>query len=145
MTNTKNVKYTGNITELECYLAFLKLGHNISIPYGDCERYDFIADVNGHLLRVQCKTSSFANEDKTSIRFSCRSLNKVNGKQKMHKYSKDEIDFFATSHDGVCYLVPVEECGCDKILRLSPSKNGQTRGVNNAEDYKIEVALKKFL
>ena len=143
--NIKNVKYRGNITELECYLAFLKLGYNISIPYGDCERYDFIADVNGHLLKIQCKTSSFCNEDKSSIRFSCRSLNKIDGKQKMHKYSKEEIDFFATSHEGVCYLVPVEECGCDKVIRLLPPKNYNIKGINRAEDYRIEVILKQFL
>ena len=40
-----NSKQQGNITELETMLAFLKLGYNVLTPYGDCERYDFVADV----------------------------------------------------------------------------------------------------
>ena len=52
-----NTKRIGNITEMEVMLAFVKQGYNVLIPYGDCERYDFVADVNGKFLRVQVKTA----------------------------------------------------------------------------------------
>ena len=42
-----NTKRIGNITEVECMLAFMKLGYNVLQPYGDCERYDFVADIKG--------------------------------------------------------------------------------------------------
>ena len=45
MKSIMNSKQQGNITELETMLAFLKLGYNVLTPYGDCERYDFVADV----------------------------------------------------------------------------------------------------
>ena len=47
-----NSKKKGNITELETMLAFMKLGYNVLTPYGDCERYDFVVDVNGKLLKM---------------------------------------------------------------------------------------------
>lgn len=139
-----NTKYIGNITELECQLAFLKLGYNILIPYGDCERYDFVADVNGNFLRIQCKTARATDEKETCFKFSCRSVNKENGQMKMHKYSKEEIDFFATSFNGKCYLVSVFECGCDKRLRLLPPKSGNTKSINWASEYEIEEVLKQY-
>ena len=52
-----NTKQIGNITELECMLAFVKAGYNVLIPYGDCERYDFVVDINGRFYKMQSKTS----------------------------------------------------------------------------------------
>jgi hypothetical protein len=39
-------------------LEFLKLGYNILTPYGDCERYDFVVDVNGKFYKIQAKTAN---------------------------------------------------------------------------------------
>lgn len=140
----ENTKYKGNVTEIETILAFMKLGYNVLTPYGDCERYDLVADVNGKFLKIQCKTSSPQDEEGNVYRFSCRSTHKINGQMKMAKYEDGEIDYFATCIKGKCYLIPLSECGCDKLLRFIPPKNGQTRGVNFAKDYEIEVILKKY-
>ena len=51
-------KLKGNLTEMECMTAFMELGYQVSIPFGEDSRYDFIADVNNRLYRIQCKTSS---------------------------------------------------------------------------------------
>ena len=53
-----NSKQKGNITEVECMLAFLKLGYNVLTPYGDCERYDFVVDINNKLYKIQAKTAN---------------------------------------------------------------------------------------
>ena len=45
-------KFKGNLTELLCLAAFTELGYQISIPYGDHARYDFIADINNNLYRI---------------------------------------------------------------------------------------------
>lgn len=37
----------GNITELKCMTAFIELGYECSIPYGNNAKYDFVVDVNG--------------------------------------------------------------------------------------------------
>ena len=66
-----NKKQIGNLTELKCISAFYELGYSISIPYGENNRYDFIADIGGKLIKVQVKTSS--TKDGNSYKFSCRS------------------------------------------------------------------------
>ena len=50
-------KFKGNITELEVLTYMTKLGYQISIPFGDRERYDQIWDIHGKLLKVQVKTA----------------------------------------------------------------------------------------
>ena len=42
------------------------------------------------------------------------SISTSNGKD--HKYTKDEIDFFATYWENQCYLIPVECCSTEKTL-----------------------------
>ena len=50
-----NSKKIGNITEVECMLAFMKLGYNVLQPYGDCERYDFVADITENFIKYNVK------------------------------------------------------------------------------------------
>ena len=138
-----NSKQIGNITELETMLAFLKLGYNVLSPYGDCERYDFVVDVKGKFVRIQSKTSN--SDDKgASFSFSGRSCNRKEGKIVHHQYTNEEIDYFATTFNGKCYLIPVEECGATKRLRILPTKNGQTRGICWARDYELEEVVKNW-
>ena len=59
---------TGITTELEIQYNVSKLGAIVSIPYGDCARYDHIWDINGKLLRVQIKTAS-PLEDGSGFKF----------------------------------------------------------------------------
>lgn len=135
-----NSKQIGNITEVESMLAFLKAGHNVLTPYGDCERYDFVADINGKFYKIQCKTSS-SKDDGTSIEFSCRSSHRADGKCINERYSSEDVDFFATTYKGKCYLIPFNECGGSKKLRFTPPLNGQTRGVSFAKDYELEATI----
>ena len=123
-----NSKQIGNITELETMLAFIRLGYNVLTPYGDCERYDFVVDVNGKFVRIQSKTSK-TNDDGASFSFSGRSCHRQNGKIIHHQYTSEEIDYFATSFNGKCYLIPVEECGAEKSLRIFPPKNEQSQRI----------------
>ena len=138
-----NSKQIGNITELETMLAFMKLGYNVLTPYGDCERYDFVVDTKDKFVRVQSKTSS-TDDDGASFQFHCRSSHRREGKAINERYTRDEIDYFVTTFNGKCYLIAVEECGADKILRILPAKNGQVRGVTWAKDYELEEVVKNW-
>jgi len=137
-----NTKQIGDIAELEVLTYMTKLGYQISIPFGDNERYDQIWDINGYLLKIQIK-AAYSDNDETII-ISGRSNTRVNGKTKHKHYTKNEIDYFATYWDGKCYLIPVEECNSSKKLRLVPPKNNQTKGINFAEDYEVEKVLAKY-
>ena len=138
-----NSKRKGNITELSVALAFQKLNIPVAIPFGDCERYDLIVEINNKLYKIQCKTSSYYRGDSSKISFNCRSTSTKQG-QTIHKsYSENEIDFFATVFNDKCYLVPVGETSSEKILRLEPPLKSSPN-VSMAIDYELEKVVNKL-
>lgn len=143
MLNTKQI---GNITELQCMLSFIQLGYNVSTPYGDCERYDFIADINGKLIKIQVKHACDSHIKDGYITFKTANKTTQNGQFVKHVYSEEQIDYFATYYNNQCYLVPVQETGAAmKNLRFTPPKNGQTKGITFAEEYELERMVKKIV
>lgn len=133
-------KQKGNLTELQCITACYELGYNVSIPYGENSRYDFILDVGSKLLKIQVKTSrnkkTIKNPD-DAIVFSCRSLNSKASGNTYHRYDKTQIDYFATYWKGCCYLVPVEECSVEKTLWFNSTANNQKQLISMAKDYEL--------
>ena len=139
-----SAKQKGNITELECITYFSKLGYNVSIPFGENCRYDFILDVNNILVKIQCKTCR-TSKDKSVLFFSCESNRNSGSNNRRIKYSCEDVDYFATFYNNVCYLVPSDECSTYKQLRLFPTKNMQKKGVNLAEKYVADVQINLLL
>lgn len=138
----------GNIVELQCLSKFTELGYEVSIPYGNGAKYDFIADINGKLLRIQCKScvhprkkDSIENSyDFSAIQITTSSQTTNTKKTTRHSYSIEDIDYFATYYNNKVYLIPVEECSSSKTLRFAPPQNG-TNNYNKAEDYEIEKII----
>lgn len=52
-----STKAQGAQTELQCLTYLHGLGYDVSIPWGDNARYDFVLDVNHKLYKIQVKTS----------------------------------------------------------------------------------------
>ena len=129
---------------MECIIAFMKQGYKVSIPYGEDCRYDLVVDIKNHLYRIQCKTSHALTNPEDGFKFKTQSVVITTHGTKETKYSNEEIDFFATSYEGNCYLVPVEECGHEKTLRYHYPANGQKKGISLAENYKLENMIKRF-
>lgn len=139
-----NSKQIGNITEVQIMLSFLQQGINVLSPYGDCERYDFVVEINKKFYRIQVKTAK-VSEDETKLTFNTASTHYTDGKRVHHTYTKEDIDYFATFYNNQAYLIPVEEAvSREKSLRFLPAKNGQTRGVTWAKDYQLEEVVKKL-
>lgn len=134
-----DVNTKGNITELAVMLEAIKNNITVSIPYGNCDKYDQIWDYNGKLLRIQVKTSRFKDERKIGIIFNCYSVS--NGKR--HKYSKQDIDYFATYWDNKCYLIPVEECSTEKTLWFEKSPYNYSNSCM-AIDYELAEVIKNI-
>lgn len=141
-------KRRGNLTELQCITAFTELGSIVSIPFGEDSRYDFIADINGKLIKIQCKSSSEVlnnNNEVVGIKFkTVRERGSNSKKQWRYKYTKDEIDYFGTFYNNKCYIVPVEECSIEKILRFVPPNNGQIKGISFAKNYELSEVYNKL-
>ena len=141
-----NSKQIGNLTEMECMLAFMRHGFNVLTPYGDCERYDFVADVNGILFKIQVKTSRPARGVEGAIVFNTSSQTTSNGKMVHHSYDDTQIDYFMTFYEGKAYLIPVNECSTRaKTLRFLPPKNGQIKGITFAKDYEFEKVVNEII
>ena len=141
-----NTKQRGNITEIQCMLAFLKLGYNVLTPQGDCERYDFVVDIKGNFYRIQVKSANANHLEEGYIVFNTSNKTTREGTFVRHPYTKDEIDYFATFFNEQCYLVPVNECSIfEKRLRFTPPKNGHTKGITFATEYELEKVVKKII
>ena len=84
----ENIK-KGLLTELRCELDFTNLGYVVSKPITADSRYDYIVDINGRLLKIQCKTGAAYDAEETAFSFLCCSTN-WNTKS-LHSYNKDEI------------------------------------------------------
>lgn len=143
----KNTKEIGNLTELQCITGLYELGCDVSIPFGNSQKYDLIIDYQGKLYKVQVKHANEKKTDNEVTHFSIRTRwqgHNTNGYTQT-SYTKQDIDFFATFHQGKVFLIPIEECsGAEKTIRYSLPKNGQKTGINFAKDYFAEEVLKRL-
>lgn len=143
-------KQLGNFTELQCITRFYELGYVVSIPYGDSSKYDMILEYNGKLYKLQCKHAKEFFDEKSGIlsylkiKTSWQSGYTKNSQYHTNKYTEEDIDYFVTHYKGVNYLIPVNECSTEKVLRNLPPKNGQIKGVSFLKDY-VDVEVLKNL
>lgn len=137
-----NTKHYGALIELQVMTYLFELGYQVSIPYGDNARYDFILDVNNSLYKIQVKSAHQENEGVYKI--SCSRMRINRGENIRKHYSNEEVDFFATMIKGKCYLIPQSEVSDSKRLRFISPKNGQTKGITFAKDYEAEAQIEKL-
>lgn len=138
-----STKAIGAHTELQCITYLYGLGYDISVPWGDNARYDFILDVNHRLYKIQCKTSSKIEEG--VYKFQCRSTYSNSTGNRTAIYSKEDVDYFATFIDDKCYLIPIDETSKrEKVMRFVKPKNNQSKGITFAQEYLADVQLLKL-
>ena len=103
----------GNVTELKCITKFIEMGYEVSIPYGNGAKYDFIADVNGKLIKIQCKASKNPRKngiiDENAFCFDATCSTTNTKKTTRHIYTAKQIDYFATEWNDKIYLIPNKE------------------------------------
>ena len=105
----------------------LEFGYCVSVPFGNNARYDMIADVDGKLIRIQCKTGRTVNG---TVSFNTCNTN-------LRRYD-GEADVFLVlcKETSVIYCVPVKSASKNGMrLRVVKSKNCQEEGINNASGY----------
>lgn len=130
----------GDVVELQCVLAFQERGYYCSIPFSGSCRYDVVVDIENKLYRIQCKSSSYHEEDGVLVMDATRSTTNTK-KTTRHKYTKDEIDYFFTSWKNYCFLIPVEEVSTVKFLRVRSPKQGLQEQMSIASDYLIDNVI----
>ena len=115
MLNENLIK--GQIIELKVQEELLRYGFDISIPNYNASKYDLIADTGKELLRIQVKKS--ISNSKSSFSFICTTQNVKSSTKAKHKYTKDEIDYFATVWKDKVYLIPVDETSNSKAIQFN--------------------------
>lgn len=114
MLNENLIK--GQIIELKVQEELLRYGFDISIPNYNASKYDLIADTGKELLKIQVKKS--ISNSMSSFTFPCTSQNVKSSTKAKHKYTCDEIDYFATVWKEKVYLIPVDETSLSKTIKF---------------------------
>jgi hypothetical protein len=134
-----NKKAKGDLAELKVAADLRARGYKIAVPYGEDWDYDLILCRDGGALeRVQVK---YVRSDGCVITVRPRSDVLTNGKVRFTKrYTAAMIDWLAVWDAALdrCFYVPAAELGAGMnllMLRLSPSRNNQVRGIRLAERY----------
>ena len=131
----------GAVAELAIAARAAELGIGVWAPH-TVERYDLIFDLRPRLVRVQCKWASRVGE--VAIVRCCRHRRNRDGILRQY-YSPDEIDAFAAYCSDVdqCYFLPIDQFARHRSiqLRLGPTRNNQTTGINWAKDYEFAARL----
>jgi hypothetical protein len=117
-------------------------GVTILLPFGGGNgRYDMIMDDNGTFYRIQCKTGRL-EQDGTIIRFATASstYHYYGGKGREWRDYRGQIEYFGVYCPQLnrAFLVPVDIVGkTGGVLRLSETKNNQSKNIHWAQDYQI--------
>lgn len=126
----------GLITEKQCELAFVQHNCIVSIPNYYNSRYDMLIDVEGNIYKIQIKTCRITPSQSGIEISTCSHSRNVKGHRRI-KYSKTEVDFFATFWNEKCYLFPIEICqGRKRVFTFEKEINCQY-----LSDYELEKVL----
>ncbi|MGH3072875.1 MAG: group I intron-associated PD-(D/E)XK endonuclease [Gaiellaceae bacterium] len=132
-------KLIGDRTTLAVMLGLRQAGYALLVPFGENTRYDLVVDDGNQLARFQCKTGRLREG---AIRFAaCSTYAHHPNPTALRRDYKGEVDFFGVycPETGGVYLVPIGDANVRRQgnLRVTPSRNGQAKGVRFAARYEI--------
>ena len=114
----------------------IRRGYSVLVPFGVNQRYDLVLDIEGELLRVQCKTGRLRDG---TVRFRTES-SRINTKGAFTRSYRGEADLFLVycPDNDRTYAVPVDDAPPSQMcLRIEPSRNGQSVGTHPAERFEL--------
>jgi prevent-host-death family protein len=128
----------GAIAEAAVALHAVRLGIAVMRPVIEQRRYDLIFDIDGRLLRIQCKWAALRGD---IVRISTRRCYHSPTRGYVRGGYGTEIDAFAgyCSELDRCYLVPMSVVGERTMLdlRLTPPRNNQQASINWAAEFEL--------
>lgn len=127
-------------TELSCQTEFIKRGINVSVPVSAYCKYDFIADIDGNLKKIQVKT---ARKRTTGFMISTLSTHLTSNGPRKNTYTEKEIDYFCTIYENQCYLIPAKEVigKTQFTLTLFPDKRVNNYLIMHAKNYTLDYQI----
>ena len=134
-----NTKQTGDETEARIIAALIEHGYSVSVPFGDNDSYDLIADLESELLCVQCKTGWIEDD---VVRFKTASKTTTDGAVTMTDYD-GEIDAFAVRCKDTddLYWIPLEDAGRKSTYLRLTEPEIEHPSVKRADEYRFDQRL----
>jgi hypothetical protein len=126
----------GQRTEAIVLAELVKRGHKVLIPFGTNHRYDFVLDLRGRFVRVQCKTGRLRGG---RIRFNVQSI-RSNTRQTLRRSYMGDVDLFLVycPETERVYALSIDEVTASEgVLRVNPTRNGQRKGIRWAADHEL--------
>lgn len=139
-----NTNQIGNLGELKVIEKCLENNISVFTPFGDGNVVDLILIVNGHCVKAQVKSSMLNDDGKLS--FSTRSTASKRTGEKVHKYTKEDIDvffFYSYVYDEV-YCMRVEDAPTSGIYLRHEEPKHFTSKVHYTKDYPFEKIFEYF-
>jgi PD-(D/E)XK nuclease superfamily protein len=132
----------GAIAEAVIAAEAVKLGVFVLRPFVEGGRYDLMFDIDGTLLRVQCKWAQRKGDVIVAYTGTCRLTPQGYVRT---TYRASEVDAIALycADVGACYLLPIRDVAGKNVvhLRLAPARNNQEFAIRYATDYEIRGAI----
>lgn len=110
MPHYKNTRCQGDAGVGSAIEYFSSQGIPISIPFGDSQRYDLVAELDG-LKRVQVKNSS-------SNIVELRTKGGNTSRETIKTLDKDEIDYLFCLTSVGRFLIPMDDFNCKSKVNL---------------------------
>jgi hypothetical protein len=133
MRYVRETSLIGNRTMGIVLAALLDAGYRPLLPFGDGHPYDIALDIDGRLIRVQCKTGRLI---RGAVCFPTAIWCRGN-KYRSYRGDADCFGVYCPETRQV-YLVPVGHApDRSASLRVDPPRNGQAKGVRWAKDYVV--------
>lgn len=134
----------GTAVELRVAAALTEHGCIIYFPSGNNSKADLVIDYNGQLYKIQCKYAHVTMCDDQIDYAKFKTYSQLRDGTKV-PYTEADVDFFATVINDQTYLVPIEDItSLEQRLRFMKPKNGQTKNVTFAQDFKLEDVLERL-
>lgn len=137
-----NTKQLGTIGELKAQYDFMKAGFDVSIPIGDYCAYDLIIVKDSKILKIQVKSCEKIINGK--MKFDLTSRNYYIDK----KYDIQDCDYFyfycLENEQSYLYKNEKDNNSYAVYIRVEPTKNNQTKGINFAEDFNFNKVVNQL-
>ena len=132
----------GGVAEVAILAEAIKAGVVVLRPVVEGCRYDLMFDLDGLLLRVQCK---WARRQGNVVVVNTRTSRLTPRGYVRTTYDASEIDAIAAYCPDLdsCYLIPVRDVAGRQLihLRLTPASNNQEVAIRYAASYEMRGAI----
>lgn len=137
-----NTKQLGTIGELKAQYDFIKAGFDVSIPIGDYCAYDLIIVKEGKIFKIQVKSCEKIVDGR--MKFDLTSRNYYIDK----KYDTQDCDYFyfycLENEQSYLYKNTEDNNSRAVYIRIEPTKNNQTKGINFAKDFNFNKVVNQL-